>query len=62
MNNNNKNLLKDIVVNQNNFKRKIKIIKLNNINRTNILGDTFQPITKPLNHIIKKLESNNKKK
>ena len=55
--NNNNNLLQDITI----LKEKLKNMKLNNIDRLNILEDIFQPLTKPLNHIIEKLESNKKK-
>ena len=62
MNNNNNNLLKDAVKSRTILKEKLKNIKLNNIIYiVNILEDTFLPITKPLNHVIEKLESNNRK-
>ena len=39
---------------------KIKNIKLNQIDRVNLLADTFQPITKPFKNIIGKLEDKHK--
>ena len=53
------NLLKDIVKTRTILIYKLKNIKLNNIDRVNILEDTFQSVTKPLNHIIEKLQINN---
>lgn len=49
-------MLNDLVKTKAVLKEKLKNIKLNQVDRVNLLEDTFQPITKPLTHIIKKLE------
>ncbi|XP_059217017.1 MATH and LRR domain-containing protein PFE0570w-like [Stomoxys calcitrans] len=54
------NLLKEIVKTRAVLKEKLKNIKLNQIDRDNLLEDTFQPITKPLKDIIGKLDENKK--
>lgn len=51
-------LLKDIVKTRAVLKEKLKNIKLNQIERDNLLEDTFQPITKPLKQLIGKLDDN----
>ncbi|KAL9873249.1 uncharacterized protein ACN2A1_014365 [Glossina fuscipes fuscipes] len=52
-------LLKDIIKTREVLKAKLRNIKLNQIVKVNLLEDTFQPITKPLKWIIKKLDNKN---
>uniref|UniRef100_A0A1B0G601 Double jelly roll-like domain-containing protein n=1 Tax=Glossina morsitans morsitans TaxID=37546 RepID=A0A1B0G601_GLOMM len=52
-------LLKDIIKTREVLKAKLRNIKLNQIEKVNVLEDTFQPITKPLKRIIKKLDNKN---
>lgn len=53
---NNNKLLKDIIRTRTILKEKLKNIKLNEADKFNLLEDTFKPVTKPLNKIIKKID------
>uniref|UniRef100_A0A1A9ZY77 DUF8207 domain-containing protein n=1 Tax=Glossina pallidipes TaxID=7398 RepID=A0A1A9ZY77_GLOPL len=52
-------LLKDIIKTREVLSAKLTNIKLNQIEKVNLLEDTFQPITKPLKRISKKLDNKN---
>ena len=53
-------MLEDLVKIRTVLKEKFRNNKLNQIDRVNLLEDTFQPITKPLKKIIGKFEDQNK--
>uniref|UniRef100_A0A1B0B253 Uncharacterized protein n=1 Tax=Glossina palpalis gambiensis TaxID=67801 RepID=A0A1B0B253_9MUSC len=52
-------VLKDIIKIREVLKAKLRNIKLNQIEKVKLLEDTFQPITKPLKRIIRKLDNKN---
>ena len=51
-------VLEDLVKTRAVLKKKLKNIKLNQIDRVNLLEDTFQPITKPLKKSLENLNIN----
>lgn len=55
----NTKVLRDIVHTRAVIKEKLKNLKLNQLDRENILEDTFQPITKPLKQIVEKFNTSN---